>query len=148
MDATPTHLVMTTDMPERLVSFYTAGGNSSLSLLGLVPRLFGCGLSREQRSRRSKGKFARCDRPSRSWWTGARRPSRLTTVVKQITGSDSMSTVSYGTEGGRYQSAGIPTNICGRGHIAWALKSDDRGTGSELKARDYFVRRLAKQLLA
>jgi hypothetical protein len=148
MDAAPTHLVMTTDMLERLVSFDTAGGNASLSLLGLVPRPFGCGLSREQRSRRSKGQFACCDRPSRSWWTSARRPSRLTTVVKQITGSNSMNTVSYGTEGGPYQSAGIPTEICGRGHIARALKSDDRRAGSELKAHDYFVRRLAKRLLA
>jgi hypothetical protein len=147
MDAAPTYLVMTTDMLERLVSFDTAGGNASLSLLGLVPLPFGGGLSRVQRSRRSNGQFARCDRPSRTWWTSA-RPSRLTTVVKQITGSNSMNTVSYATEGGPYQSAGIPTDICGRGHIARALKSDDRRAGSELKARDYFVRRFAKRLLA
>src|SRR6202041_1378372 len=32
----------------------------------------------------------------------------LATVVKQITGSNSAGTVSYGTEGGYYQNAGIP----------------------------------------
>jgi len=44
----------------------------------------------------------------------------LTAVVKQLTGSNSTGKVSYGTEGGYYQNAGIPTIICGPGHIAQA----------------------------
>ena len=39
----------------------------------------------------------------------------LATVVKQVTGSNSTGKVSYGTEGGFYQNAGIPTIICGPG---------------------------------
>jgi hypothetical protein len=147
MDATPTRLIMTTDMLERLVSIDT-GWNSNPASIGFVPRRSGCGLSRKQRSCRSKGKFARRDRPSRSWRMGTRRASRFATVVKQITSSDSTSPVSYGAGGGSCQTAGIPAIIRGPGHFARAHNSDEGVAGSELEARDYFLRRLAKRLLA
>ncbi|HEY5299689.1 MAG TPA: acetylornithine deacetylase, partial [Acetobacteraceae bacterium] len=44
----------------------------------------------------------------------------LASLVKQLTGSNSTGKVSYGTEGGFYQQAGIPTIVCGPGHIAQA----------------------------
>ncbi len=71
----------------------------------------------------------------------------LTSVVKQITGSNSTGKVSYGTEGGFYQNAGIPTIICGPGHIAQAHQPDEYVARSELDACDVFIRRLADRLL-
>jgi hypothetical protein len=44
----------------------------------------------------------------------------LATFVAQLTGSISVGKVSYITEGGLYQEAGIPTIVCGAGSIAQA----------------------------
>ncbi|HVC60793.1 MAG TPA: acetylornithine deacetylase [Acetobacteraceae bacterium] len=71
----------------------------------------------------------------------------LTAIVKQLTGSNSTGKVSYGTEGGYYQNAGIPTIICGPGHIAQAHQPDEYVAQSELDACDAFIRRLADRLL-
>jgi acetylornithine deacetylase len=70
----------------------------------------------------------------------------LTTLVKQLTGSNSTGFVSYGTEGGLYQQAGIPTIICGPGAIAQAHKADEYIAESQLAACDSFIRRLADRL--
>ena len=63
------------------------------------------------------------------------------------TGSNSTAKVSYGTEGGLYQGAGIPTIVCGPGHIAQAHKPDEWIEQSQLDACDAFVRSLADRLL-
>lgn len=68
-------------------------------------------------------------------------------IVKQLTGSNNTGTVSYGTEGGYYQNAGIPTLVCGPGHIAQAHQPDEFIAQSELDACDSFIRRLADRLL-
>ncbi len=72
----------------------------------------------------------------------------LATVVKQVAGSNSAGKVAYGTEGGFYQQAGIPTIICGPGHIDQAHQPDEWIAQSELDACDRFIRRLAGRLLA
>jgi acetylornithine deacetylase len=71
----------------------------------------------------------------------------LVTVVKQIAGSNSAGKVSYGTEGGFFENAGIPTIICGPGDIAQAHQPDEWIAESELEACDSFIRRLADRLL-
>ena len=71
----------------------------------------------------------------------------LATVVKQIAGSNSAGKVSYGTEGGFFEKAGIPTIICGPGHIAQAHQPDEWIAESELQSCDRFIRRLADRLL-
>jgi acetylornithine deacetylase len=71
----------------------------------------------------------------------------LATVVKQIAGSNSAGKVSYGTEGGFFENAGIPAIICGPGHIAQAHQPDEWIAESELEACDQFIRRLADRLL-
>lgn len=71
----------------------------------------------------------------------------LTAIVRQLTGSNSTGKVSYGTEGGYYQNAGIPTIICGPGHIAQAHQPDEFVAQSQLDACDTFIRRLADRLL-
>ena len=71
----------------------------------------------------------------------------LTAIVKQITGSNSTGKVSYGTEGGYYQGAGIPTIICGPGHIAQAHQPDEWIAQDQLDACDAFIRRLVDRVL-
>lgn len=72
----------------------------------------------------------------------------LASLVKQLTGFNSTGKVSYGTEGGFYQEAGIPTIVCGPGHIAQAHQPDEWIAESELAACDAFIRRLADRLAA
>ena len=71
----------------------------------------------------------------------------LATLVKQLTGSNSTGKVSYGTEGGLYQNAGIPTIVCGPGDIAQAHKPDEWIAQSQLDACDGFIHRLADRLM-
>jgi acetylornithine deacetylase len=70
----------------------------------------------------------------------------LATLIKQITGSNSTGKVSYGTEGGIYEEAGIPTIVCGPGSIQQAHKPDEWIAQSQLDACDDFIRRLASRL--
>ena len=72
----------------------------------------------------------------------------LTALVKQLTGSNSTGKVSYGTEGGLYQEAGIATIVCGPGFIAQAHQPDEFVVQSELDACDAFIHRLADRLAA
>jgi acetylornithine deacetylase len=71
----------------------------------------------------------------------------LTSIVKQLTGSNSTGKVSYGTEGGYYQNAGIATIVCGPGHIAQAHQPDEWIAQEQLDACDAFIRRLVDRLL-
>jgi len=70
----------------------------------------------------------------------------LVTLVKQLTGSNSTGKVSYGTEGGLYQEAGIPTIVCGPGFIAQAHQPDEFVAQAQLDACDAFIRALADRL--
>ena len=72
----------------------------------------------------------------------------LADLVKQLTGSNSTGNVSYGTEAGVFQEAGIPSIVCGPGHIAQAHQPDEWIAESELAACDAFIRRLAVRLAA
>lgn len=57
------------------------------------------------------------------------------------TGSNRPGKVSYGTEAGIYQDAGIASMVCGPGDIARAHKPDEWIGGDELDACDGFLRR-------
>ena len=72
----------------------------------------------------------------------------LADLVKQLTGSNSTGKVSYGTEAGVFQEAGIPSIVCGPGHIAQAHQPDEWIAETELAACDAFIRRLAGRLAA
>jgi acetylornithine deacetylase len=84
----------------------------------------------------------------RDWVPGMALPEahQLTGLVKQLTGANSAGKVSYGTEGGLYQEAGIPTIVCGPGDIAQAHKADEFIARSQLDACDAFIRRLGDRL--
>ena len=71
----------------------------------------------------------------------------LTNLVKQITGSNSTGKVSYGTEGGIYEEAGIPSIVCGPGAIQQAHKPDEWVATSQLDACDAFIRRIASRFV-
>jgi acetylornithine deacetylase len=71
----------------------------------------------------------------------------LATIVKQVAGSNNAGKVAYGTEGGFFETAGIPAIICGPGHIAQAHQPDEWIAESELASCDRFIRRLAERLL-
>lgn len=88
-----------------------------------------------------------------SWARYARIPAlglpekhALTDMVKALTGSNSTGKVSYGTEGGLFQEAGIPTIVCGPGAIAQAHQPDEFIAESEIAACERFLRRLVETL--
>ncbi|MDE2333309.1 MAG: acetylornithine deacetylase [Rhodospirillales bacterium] len=70
----------------------------------------------------------------------------LVAMVQQASGSNSVGAVSYGTEGGLYERAGIPTIVCGPGAIAQAHQPDEWIAASQLLACDAFIDRLAERL--
>jgi acetylornithine deacetylase len=72
----------------------------------------------------------------------------LVGLVKAITGANATGRVSYGTEGGIFQAAGIATLVCGPGEIAQAHQPDEWIAEAQLAACDGFVRRLADRLVA
>ena len=51
--------------------------------------------------------------------------SEILTVALQLTGTNAPEQISFTTEAGLYQGAGIPTIVCGPGHIAQAHKPDE-----------------------
>jgi acetylornithine deacetylase len=68
----------------------------------------------------------------------------LADLVRQVTGANGAGRVSYGTEAGLYDAAGIPTVVCGPGNIAQAHQGDEWIAESELAACDRFIRRMAE----
>jgi acetylornithine deacetylase len=60
-----------------------------------------------------------------------------------LSGSNDVHAVSYGTEAGLFQGAGIPAVICGPGSIAQAHKADEFVALQQLDACAAFLRRLA-----
>jgi acetylornithine deacetylase len=67
----------------------------------------------------------------------------LAQLVRQLTGANSTGYVSYGTEAGLYEEAGIPSIVCGPGDIAQAHTPDEWIAAAQLAACDAFLQRLA-----
>lgn len=72
----------------------------------------------------------------------------LTLLVQRLTGRNSAGRVSYGTEAGIFQGAGIPTIVCGPGHIAQAHQPEEWVALSEIVACMEFLDRLGGTLVA
>jgi acetylornithine deacetylase len=64
-------------------------------------------------------------------------------LALQLTGGNDTGAVSYATEAGLFQVAGIPAVICGPGSIEQAHKPDEFVAVSELERCEGFLRRLA-----
>lgn len=83
-----------------------------------------------------------------NWIPGLALPEDhpLTDLVRQVTGRNQTGRVSYGTEAGLYQDAGIPAIVCGPGSIDQAHQGDEWIAASELSACDRFIRRMAERV--
>ena len=68
--------------------------------------------------------------------------AEVTLLAKQLTGQNSHRKVAYGTEGGLFQQAGIPTVVCGPGNIDQAHKADEFIAIAELEKCGNFIDRL------
>ncbi|MDI9222724.1 acetylornithine deacetylase [Pantoea sp. EA-12] len=65
-------------------------------------------------------------------------------LLTYLTGSDAFSTVAFGTEGGLFDQAGIPSVVCGPGSMAQGHKPDEFISIAQLDACDAMLRRLAE----
>lgn len=72
--------------------------------------------------------------------------SAAETLVKKLTRSNATSTVSFATEAGQFQRAGIATIVCGPGSIDQAHQPDEFIEIAQLEAGIGFMRRLAQEL--
>ena len=66
-------------------------------------------------------------------------------LALDLTGRNATEVVSYATEGGRFQAAGIPTIVCGPGSIDQAHQPDEYIRLDELAAGEAFMRALARR---
>jgi acetylornithine deacetylase len=76
----------------------------------------------------------------------AKPGSEAVALAMALTGANSTSTVSYGTEAGLFEEAGCPTVICGPGDIAQAHAADEFVTVAQLDACMAFLAKLAERL--
>ena len=83
-----------------------------------------------------------------NWIPGLALPEDhpLADTVRQVTGRNSAGRVSYGTEAGLFQDAGIPAIVCGPGNINQAHQGDEWIAASELVACDRFIRQMVKRV--
>jgi acetylornithine deacetylase len=70
----------------------------------------------------------------------------LARLMEELTGAETLAAVSYGTEAGLYQAAGIDAIICGPGDIARAHRADEFIRVDELAACQAMIERLAETL--
>jgi len=66
----------------------------------------------------------------------------VTLLAKRLSGRNNHSKVAYGTEGGLFAKAGIPTIVCGPGNIDQAHKADEWIAITELEKCGRFIDRL------
>jgi len=76
------------------------------------------------------------------------RSSPLVALVEDLTNQTALGAVSYGTEAGLYQAAGIDALICGPGDISRAHKPDEFILESELVACQNFIEALGQRCQA
>ncbi|TXH38151.1 MAG: acetylornithine deacetylase [Rhodospirillaceae bacterium] len=72
--------------------------------------------------------------------------AEITTAAKSLAQVNGTIKVAYGTEAGLIQNIGIPTVICGPGHIAQAHKPDEYVDIAQIKQCDAFMDRLVERL--
>ncbi|NEJ72884.1 acetylornithine deacetylase [Rhizobium phaseoli] len=72
--------------------------------------------------------------------------SDLATLLKELTGQEPLAAVSYGTEAGLYQQAGIDSIICGPGDIGRAHRPDEYIEVGELAACQTMIEELGAHL--
>jgi acetylornithine deacetylase len=79
-------------------------------------------------------------------WLAPEPGSAAESLALKLTRSNRTYAVSYATEAGRFQQAGIPTVVCGPGSIDQAHQPDEFIEVAQLEAGIGFMRRLAREL--
>jgi acetylornithine deacetylase len=74
--------------------------------------------------------------------------SKLTAVLAELTGREPLAAVSYGTEAGLYQQAGIDAIICGPGDIGRAHRPNEYIETDELAACQKMIEDFGARLAA
>jgi len=72
--------------------------------------------------------------------------SEVVQLAQALTGANGLGKVSFGTEGGLYQQAGIPTVICGPGSIEQAHRPNEFIALDQVKQCEAFLHRLIARL--
>jgi acetylornithine deacetylase len=72
--------------------------------------------------------------------------SEVVQLAQSLSGANGVGKVSFGTEGGLYQRAGIPTVICGPGSIEQAHKPDEYIALDQVRQCEEFLHRLTARL--
>ena len=72
--------------------------------------------------------------------------SEAEVLAKRLTGTNGVETVSFATEAGQFQKAGIPTIVCGPGSIAQAHQPDEYIEIAQIDAGLAFMHKLADAL--
>lgn len=70
--------------------------------------------------------------------------SEVAQLLARLSGSDEFSTVAFGTEGGLFDQAGIPTVVCGPGSMDQGHKPDEFVSEEQLAACDGMLGRLVE----
>ena len=74
--------------------------------------------------------------------------SQALQLVRELTGGNSVDVVSFGTEAGLFQKAGISTVVCGPGSIEQAHKPDEFVALDQLQLCLDMLARLGRKLTA
>ncbi|HXQ51543.1 MAG TPA: acetylornithine deacetylase [Stellaceae bacterium] len=74
--------------------------------------------------------------------------SEVVQLARSLTGANEVGKVSFGTEGGLYQQAGIPTVICGPGSIEQAHRPNEWIALEQVRQCEDFLRRLIARIAA
>jgi acetylornithine deacetylase len=74
--------------------------------------------------------------------------SEVVALARDLTGANAVGKVSFGTEGGLYQQAGIPTVVCGPGSIEQAHRPDEFVALDQVRQCEEFLRRLIARIAA
>ena len=76
----------------------------------------------------------------------ASEQAAITALVRALTADQGTRKVAYATEGGLFQNVGIPTVVCGPGHIEHAHKPNEFVEIAQLDACERFLRKLGQSL--
>jgi acetylornithine deacetylase len=76
----------------------------------------------------------------------ASESAAITQLVRALTEDRATRKVAYGTEAGLFQALGVPTVVCGPGHIDNAHRPDEFVALDQLAACERFLRRLGQSL--
>ncbi|CAM2153830.1 acetylornithine deacetylase [Paraburkholderia tropica] len=88
------------------------------------------------------------ERLSSSPGLDAAEEAAITQLVRALTGERERRKVAYGTEAGLFAQAGIPTVVCGPGHIEQAHRANEYVSLDQLASGERFLRRVIRSLEA